>query len=150
MKATLSSLAAGSSKNKFKQNCFINNYTTAPNGLVAMAISYRITSIQIKKKKNNNKRNWAEDEQCNRWMGKGGKRGKGEGGRVDGRTHERSLCFVMRVFVEVSEESLRKEKSEMSWKQHVVPLSRWLCCATSQNAAFVTFWRFLLFLKKIK
>lgn len=144
MKATLSSLAAGSSKNKFKQNCFINNYTTAPNGLVAMAISYRITSIQIKKKKQHN---WAEDEQCNRWMGKEGEGGKGEGGRVDGRTQERSLCFVMRVFEEVSEESLRKEKSEMSWKQHVVPLYHWLCCATSQNAAFVTFWRFLPFLK---
>lgn len=46
--------------------------------------------------------------------GREGKGGKGEGGRVDGRTQERSLCFVMRVFEEVSEESLRKEKSEMS------------------------------------
>lgn len=94
MKATLSSLAAGSSKNKFKQNCFINNYTTAPNGLVAMAISYRITSIQIKKK-NNNKRNWAEDEQCNRWMGKGGEEGE-RGGRACGWTDSRAepvLCY---------------------------------------------------------
>lgn len=113
MKATLSSLAAGSSKNKFKQNCFINNYTTAPNGLVAMAISYRITSIQIKKKTKTNVTERRMNSAIGEW-GRGGKRGKGEGGRVDGRTHERSLFFVMRVFEEVSEESLRKEKSEMS------------------------------------
>lgn len=78
MKATLSSLAAGSSKNKFKQNCFINNYTTAPNGLVAMAISYRITSIQIKKKTTTTN---VTERRMNSAIGEWGRGGRGGKGR---------------------------------------------------------------------
>lgn len=54
-------LTAGRSKKKkkfqktFQKSC-ISNYTTAPNGLVAMAISYLITSNAIKKKNRNKKK----------------------------------------------------------------------------------------------
>lgn len=99
MKTTLSSQQQEDLKRIIKKS-FVNDYTTAPNGLVAMAIIYLITSIQIKK---------ITERRMNSAMGEWGW-GRG----VDGRAQEWRLRFVMRLFEEVSEESLRKERSERS------------------------------------
>lgn len=66
MKRTPSSWQQEDLKNILK-SC-ISNYTTAPNGLVAMAISYLVTSTLKKNQTEKTKRNWVKNEQCNMWM----------------------------------------------------------------------------------